>query len=402
MTCSSLYKVANIISILNIIPILDNFQEDNHLCLSLPTTPQLSQSVISTSSLPRQPFSIKRSGQPDNPSKVKIYQYSKDDCLLISDGDEFDFVTLERWEEQYNYHCKLMSIPFFALFKKWKPFYLWRTKVRARKIHLARESLQTNLFIYFSLALIDIRKMCCQISDTGLFHVEKNHTYSLSEFQGIQFKQLQEVQFHIYTNVCSLYIHIVYLCVPPQNIYVCVCVCVCIYIYMSKICILSTLSFCVSHLSSFIRLVDYLVINTLHVLMVNAVTKLLSVVREKVHQTPSHAIIQSWSQQYEAKTETVEEEMDKKCFKSETPGAQSMFVTHLMLDTNALTYKPSEENFQKTLAEVIGLFESTVMSVNTLSADPDFYAFTKPQADKVVKKKLLKRPGAVFTKPSKC
>nr|XP_029134611.1 dynein heavy chain 6, axonemal [Labrus bergylta] len=361
--------------------------EDNHLCLSLPTTPQLSQSVISTSSLPRQPFSIKRSGQPDNPSKVKIYQYSKDDCLLISDGDEFDFVTLERWEEQYNYHCKLMSIPFFALFKKWKPFYLWRTKVRARKIHLARESLQTNLFIaskYFSLALIDIRKMCCQISDTGLFHVEKNHTYSLSEFQGIQFKQLQEVS----TDIKKF-----------EDLIKEVTICGCRN-YLSdplsksddpsdqkkKTIAGLNETFQCTRLICFIRLVDYLVINTLHVLMVNAVTKLLSVVREKVHQTPSHAIIQSWSQQYEAKTETVEEEMDKKCFKSETPGAQSMFVTHLMLDTNALTYKPSEENFQKTLAEVIGLFESTVMSVNTLSADPDFYAFTKPQADKEVTK----------------
>lgn len=61
--------------------------------------------------------------------------------------DEFDFVTLKRWEEEYEYHCKIMRIPFFALFKKWKPFYFWRVRVRAKKIHMAREALKSNLFI---------------------------------------------------------------------------------------------------------------------------------------------------------------------------------------------------------------------------------------------------------------
>lgn len=66
--------------------------------------------------------------------------------------------------------------------------------------------------------------------------------------------------------------------------------------------------FSVSRLPSFIRLVDYLVMNTLHMLVVNAVTELLAVLQEKVRQMPSHAIIQSWSQHSEA-------EMDMKvCF----------------------------------------------------------------------------------------
>lgn len=109
---------------------------------------------MSTPSLPRWPFSIKSGGQLDTPSRVHIYEYSKDDYLMISQGgvlsvyeDEFDFITLERWEEEYNYHCKLTSIPFFALFKKWKPFYVWRSIIRTRKINLARKSLQERLFI---------------------------------------------------------------------------------------------------------------------------------------------------------------------------------------------------------------------------------------------------------------
>lgn len=73
----------------------------------------------------------------------------------------------------------------------------------------------------------------------------------------------------------------------------------------------------VSHLPSFIRLVDYLVVSTMHTLVVNAVAKLLAVFQEQVRRTPSHAIIQSWSQHSEATTDPAEEQMDKKvghCF----------------------------------------------------------------------------------------
>lgn len=119
-----------------------------------PHQDQLARNVISTPSPPRWPFSIKSSGILDTPSKVQIYEYSKDDYLMISHGgvlsvceDAFDFVTAERWEEEYNYHCKLIRIPFFARFKMWKPFYVWRKNIRSKKIHVARENLRNRLFI---------------------------------------------------------------------------------------------------------------------------------------------------------------------------------------------------------------------------------------------------------------
>lgn len=117
------------------------------------STPQLSQDV-SPPCPPRRPFSIKGGGHSGVPTDCQIYEYSKEDFLMIShDGvisvceDEIDFITLDRWEQEYSYHCKMIRIPFFTLFKKWKPFYLWRAKVRAKKIHLARESLRNRLFI---------------------------------------------------------------------------------------------------------------------------------------------------------------------------------------------------------------------------------------------------------------
>lgn len=48
---------------------------------------------------------------------------------------------------------------------------------------------------------MDVRKMCYQISDRVLGHMDRNRTYTLQEFQGIQLKQLQEVQ--LYTKFAS-------------------------------------------------------------------------------------------------------------------------------------------------------------------------------------------------------
>ncbi|XP_076584320.1 dynein axonemal heavy chain 6 [Chaetodon auriga] len=361
----------------------------------LQSTTKLSQTVASTPSLPRWPFPIERVGHLDSPSKVQSYEYRKDNYLMVShEGvlsvreDELDFVTLKRWDEEYNYHCKLIRMPFFALFKKWKPFYVWRTKVRAKKIHLAKESLQNHLFTVsqsLSPALIDIRKMCYQISDTGLCHMEKKHTYTLQEFQDIQFKQLQEAL----TDLKKF-----------QGLVKEVTVCAC-HNYLSEcqpssdksrdktmIAQINTTFRC-NRLICFIRLVDYLVVSTLHILVVNAVAKLLAVLQEQVRQTPSHAIIQSWSQQSEATTDPVEEEMDKK---SETPCVQPMFITELILDTNALIYKPSEENFQETVVEIIGRLEETVVSVNTLTGHLDLNSMTKPETHKDLKNKYMDAP----------
>ncbi len=48
-------------------------------------------------------------------------------------------------------------------------------------------------------------------------------------------------------------------------------------------------------LHSFIRLADYLIVNTTHMLVVNSISKLLSVFQEHITHTPSLTLIQSWA-----------------------------------------------------------------------------------------------------------
>ncbi|KAK2919405.1 hypothetical protein Q8A73_003776 [Channa argus] len=353
-----------------------------HLPIHLPPLKPATKKVVSTPSLPRRPFSIKK--QLDTPSKVQIYEYSKDEFLMIShEGvvsmckDELDFITLERWEEEYDYNCKILHIPFFALFKKWKPFYFWRAWVRAKKFYLAKGALIKDLFFVsqsLGPALIDIRKMCHQISETGLFHTEGKRTWTLQEFQDTQFNQLRGVlndleKFQDLVKELTVSACHNYLLEPRSKSGTRV---------EKKLISQINKSFLFSRLACFFRLVDYLVMNTSHTLMVNAVAKLLAVLQEKISQTPTHDTRQLTPDQHSvASTNHGDEEMDKKSVESETPcDTQPMFISELMLDTRALTYNPSEENFQESMEEVIGWFEKTVKSVKTLTAH-DFDSVTQ-------------------------
>lgn len=188
---------------------------------------------------------------------------------------------------------------------------------------------------------------------------------------------------------------------------------------------------------SFVRLVDYLVITTLHSCAVNAVDEILTLLQVQAGQTPSNAIIQSWTLDSDAATDCTENEMDKKVggiiqkyciyfcsheksrcsclcqymylhqtIESEAPQFHPVFMSELILDTNSLTYKPSEENFwvwlvftlysflflirkypstlcfyflQETVADFIKHFENMVTSVKDLTKDPIFNSVIKPQ-----------------------
>lgn len=108
-------------------------------------------------------FSIKGCGQLH--TEFQKYEFSKGDYLLVSNEGvlsvrekEYDFITHARLEKEYDYHCKIMNIPFFTNFKKWKPFYIWRSKVRGKKIHMAKEALERHLFI-----VNQVYKLKCEV-----------------------------------------------------------------------------------------------------------------------------------------------------------------------------------------------------------------------------------------------
>uniref|UniRef100_A0A3B4FEJ7 Dynein heavy chain 6, axonemal-like n=1 Tax=Pundamilia nyererei TaxID=303518 RepID=A0A3B4FEJ7_9CICH len=334
-----------------------------------------------------QELPIKSYIQRDYTSKSQLNEYHSTDFVLTdsqtviseSDGDDAGLLIVKRWEKNV---CKLRCIPFFARYRLWKPFYVWHRNVRANKMTLARESLQKNLFIVIpnlSPALMDIRKMCCQLIETGFCHVKKKYAYTLQEFQDSKIKQLQEVQ--LYKNFSYIYVYVyVYtdiVCFITLVIRLLLHYCFLSYYQaysdlkgFHELHICHTNDVFVSYLPSFVRLVDYLVITTLHSCAVNAVDEILTLLQVQAGPTPSNAIIQSWTLDSDA---TIE---------SEAPQFHPVFMSELILDTNSLTYKPSEENFW-TVADFIKHFENMVTSVKDLTKDPIFNSVIEPQRGEV-------------------
>ena len=66
-------------------------------------------------------------------------------------------------------------------------------------------------------------------------------------------------------------------------------------------------------LTCFIRLSDYLIVNTMHVLAVNSVSTLLNYLKEQLANTPTLEEIQTWNQEKEKpKSEADEAEVSEK------------------------------------------------------------------------------------------
>ncbi|CAJ1051192.1 LOW QUALITY PROTEIN: dynein heavy chain 6%2C axonemal [Xyrichtys novacula] len=327
-----------------------------------PPPPSTTKKVLFGVGRSRRTSPVRGRRRLDHSSKVQGHESrKKEDRFMTRDGEviilnENDFIIMT--PEDLEKEQMLRNIPFFAKFQTLKPFTIWRNNVRALRLSRTKRFLKKNVLILSKAlgpGLMEIRGMCYQISETGLFHLEENHTYSLQEFQS---KQLQEVSTDLkkfqalIEEMTSQTIRNFWSKVEDAEI-------------ESSNGLNITQNFHVSRLTCFIRLVKYVVLNTLHNLVVNTETRLLSEVSEWAHRTSHHAMNLS---QAETETET-EGEVEEQPFRPETPTAQPMFMTQLMLDMDGLTFKPSEEDFLDTFSEIFRLLEDSAASVKTLSAD---------------------------------
>lgn len=139
-------------------------------------------------------------------------------------------------------------------------------------------------------------------------------------------------------------------------------------------------------LTCFIRLNDYLIQNTLHVLTVNTASSLLNYLSDKLKRTPSADVIQKWIT--EDKPEVIEKKgapmMEKQ---EEDESLIPMFLTELILTVQSLLFEPSLEDFLDGISGIINHFENTVLSVPNLVPDSYFNAFTSPFINKKVEEK---------------
>jgi dynein heavy chain len=81
----------------------------------------------------------------------------------------------------------MVRIPFFARYRVWKGFRIWRQNVRFAKSHAARTFLGKSLFFLdpvLSMSLIDLRSKCVKIMGNRMINLDKidQQTFDLEDF----------------------------------------------------------------------------------------------------------------------------------------------------------------------------------------------------------------------------
>ncbi|XP_052368634.1 dynein axonemal heavy chain 6-like [Oncorhynchus keta] len=199
----------------------------------------------------------------------------------------------------------------------------------------------------------------------GLCHILKDHTYTLEEFQEAQYNQL---------GGGTPEIELLFEEAPEKMSYT----------------EQANKRYHCRRLTCFIRLADYLMVNTMHILAVNSVAKLLSVLQDQIQHTPTHAVIHSWADTDAAGDGGgATEDSDRKATEPTVEAVHllPMFVSELMLETHALTYEPSVDVFQECVSGIISRFQETVLSLVVLVTDSYFDAFTQPMINSKVEEK---------------
>ncbi|XP_030047949.1 dynein axonemal heavy chain 6 [Microcaecilia unicolor] len=395
---------ANIQDPLHIIKII---RENKHLGF-LYMTPAVSKASIEYDS-----YNLKIVNH-EKINKNDYYTISQRGVIHTCDR-EVEFVELNCWEQEYLYHKALTRIPTFVLFRKWKAFTVWRKNILAKKISECRKALQENLFIVnrcLRPAILNVQEMCYRISDMVLCRIEKGYTYTLKEFTDAQFKLLEEVanrllEFRelakeVVRSACRT--ALLEAGFTPDD-----------YFYgsvktelmnMVKGSLATDLvlphfdgdlygesadkatytqqankrSHC-ERLTCFIRLADYLIVNTMHVLAVNSITTLLNYLIDKIKRTPTQDVIQTWNIQQAMEVADKKTTLQRRV--PSGPGGQTeeeppMFLTEIILEIQAMLFEPSLEEFQEGISGVICRFQETVLSVANLVPDSYFNAFTRP------------------------
>ncbi|XP_005111328.3 dynein heavy chain 6, axonemal, partial [Aplysia californica] len=333
--------------------------------------------------------------------------------------DETEFVLLDRWEQEVFYFHRLIKIKTFALFRKWKAFSVWRKNVRTTKIKGCKKALDDNLFIVnpsLRPALLNVREMCHRISEMGLCQIDKDHTYTLTEFREAQFNQLNDVAGRlqdfrelvkeVVRSACRT--ALLEAGFTPDDYYYDGADSPGMYGDMggapgtaSSYLMQSNYDMDIygeapekmtyteqankrahcKRLTCFIRLADYLIVNTMHVLAVNSVSTLLNYLSEQLQNTATLAEIQSYNdykEEEEKEKEGKEEEKKEDKEEEEDSKLPPLFITEFVLEPNQLLFSPDLDDFQDGLAEVIKRFQDAVLSVQNLVPDAYFDAFTRP------------------------
>ncbi|KAJ3292030.1 Dynein heavy chain 6, axonemal, partial [Borealophlyctis nickersoniae] len=125
-------------------------------------------------------------GEIDRESGEGYYTISAAGVTHYNPAGHGTFTPLPQWLREHTLFHSLLRIPFFHRYRIWKCFTLWRRTVLASKIAHSRLRLSRNLFIIHPVlrdALVAVREACVRVAVEGrLVNVKEGKSYELEEF----------------------------------------------------------------------------------------------------------------------------------------------------------------------------------------------------------------------------
>nr|XP_006813236.1 PREDICTED: dynein heavy chain 6, axonemal [Saccoglossus kowalevskii] len=324
-------------------------------------------------------------------------------------AEETDFTELDRWEQEYKYYMQLVQIRTFFLFRRWKAFNVWRKNVLSKKIANCKKKLQENLFIVnpvsgrldeFRDLVKEVVRSACRTALLEAGFTPDDYFYDNESpmpedgdgippgTAGSSYLMQSNYDMDIYGEA-------------PDKM-----------TYTEQA---NKRSHC-RRLTCFIRLSDYLIVNTMHVLAVNSVSTLLNYLTEQLQNTPTLAQIQGIEEEKEDDENDVEDTTTDAPITTTTStmlGTTTvtgitedsdhtlppLFLTRLQLEPSQLLFDPDVDNYQEGLSEVIKRFQDCVLSVANLVPDSYFHAFTRPIINNKVEDKTCGEGPSLSSMP---
>ena len=115
--------------------------------------------------------------------------------------EEAYFISLEEWEREFRLYTELKKIKFFKNYNKWKNFTLWRKLRRRTQFKKRRQFLEANMFLIdekLSRPLLLIRDYCCLIkNEMNIVDMSLKDPLDMDEFKDHQNKHVVKQGAHI-------------------------------------------------------------------------------------------------------------------------------------------------------------------------------------------------------------
>mmetsp|Transcript_11032 Transcript_11032/g.41100 ORF Transcript_11032/g.41100 Transcript_11032/m.41100 type:complete len:2117 (-) Transcript_11032:6020-12370(-) len=146
-----------------------------------------------------------KGSEPFNPYNLEIVPHSKiikDNYYTMSakgvthfQNGEASYVSLDKWVKEHDNYKKILELQFFKQYRTWKAFYFMKKHVIAKRTTKSKKVLSGRLFhlsIILREPLMQVRHHCLELQKLELFH-DQNKTFELEDFVELQKQRREKV-----------------------------------------------------------------------------------------------------------------------------------------------------------------------------------------------------------------